>query len=574
MKFQDLRLSEPLLRAIGEKGYTDPTPIQQQAIPPVLEGRDLQGCAQTGTGKTAAFTLPMLQLLAAEPAPKGRRPIRALVLTPTRELAIQIDECCRDYARYTPIRHCVIFGGVNQRPQVDALQKGVDLLVATPGRLLDLIGQGYVTLDTIRFFVLDEADRMLDMGFIHDIRRILPLLPERRQTLFFSATMPESIAALATKILRNPVLVTVTPPASVVETIAQTVHFAEKAEKSQLLIDLLSASDAQQVLVFSRTKHGADKLAKILNRAGIRSCAIHGNKSQNARVKAMNDFKSGECRVMIATDIAARGIDIDQLPLVINYELPEVAETYVHRIGRTGRAGHEGAAWSFCSEDEFEYLCDIQKLTGLTIPTEGPVPEYALRKAAPARKPAQKAAQRPARTQEPKPARNAGAKSAQRPARDADAGQQPAQRPARNTEQKAARNAAKTPQSAQNPAQPEAGATSRPSRPRRRRGTRPAPGTPIEPAGKTASRPADATRGQAPKQGSGNAAKAAGNKSAATAAPKNAPNPAPAPSAKPSRRRKRGGSGNAAGSAAAAAAIAAPAATAEALQKKWWKRWL
>ena len=574
MKFQDLRLSEPLLRAIGEKGYTDPTPIQQQAIPPVLEGRDLQGCAQTGTGKTAAFTLPMLQLLAAEPAPKGRRPIRALVLTPTRELAIQIDECCRDYARYTPIRHCVIFGGVNQRPQVDALQKGVDLLVATPGRLLDLIGQGYVTLDTIRFFVLDEADRMLDMGFIHDIRRILPLLPKRRQTLFFSATMPESIAALAAKILRNPVLVTVTPPASVVETIAQTVHFAEKAEKSQLLIDLLSASDAQQVLVFSRTKHGADKLAKILNRAGIRSCAIHGNKSQNARVKAMNDFKSGECRVMIATDIAARGIDIDQLPLVINYELPEVAETYVHRIGRTGRAGHEGAAWSFCSEDEFEYLCDIQKLTGLTIPTEGPVPEYALRKAAPARKPAQKAAQRPARTQEPKPARNAGAKSAQRPARDADAGQQPAQRPARNTEQKAARNAAKTPQSAQNPAQPEAGATSRPSRPRRRRGTRPAPGTPIEPAGKTASRPADATRGQAPKQGSGNAAKAAGNKSAATAAPKNAPNPAPAPSAKPSRRRKRGGSGNAAGSAAAAAAIAAPAATAEAPQKKWWKRWL
>ena len=574
MKFQDLRLSEPLLRAIGEKGYTDPTPIQEQAIPPALEGRDLMGCAQTGTGKTAAFTLPILQLLSARPRTKGRRSIKALVLTPTRELAIQIDECCRDYARYTPIRHCVIFGGVNQRPQVDALQKGVDLLVATPGRLLDLIGQGYVTLDTIRFFVLDEADRMLDMGFIHDIRRILPLLPERRQTLFFSATMPESIAALAAKILRNPVLVTVTPPASVVETIAQTVHFAEKAEKSQLLIDLLSASDAQQVLVFSRTKHGADKLAKILNRAGIRSCAIHGNKSQNARVKAMNDFKSGECRVMIATDIAARGIDIDQLPLVINYELPEVAETYVHRIGRTGRAGHEGAARSFCSEDEFEYLCDIQKLTGLTIPTEGPVPEYALRKAAPARKPAQKAAQRPARTQEPKPARNAGAKSAQRPARDADAGQQPAQRPARNTEQKAARNAAKTPQSAQNPAQPEAGATSRPSRPRRRRGTRPAPGTPIEPAGKTASRPANATRGQAPKQGSGNAAKAAGNKSAATAAPKNASNPAPAPSAKPSRRRKRGGSGNAAGSAAAAAAIAAPAATAEAPQKKWWKRWL
>ena len=380
MKFQDLRLSEPLLRAIEEKGYTDPTPIQQQAIPPVLEGRDLQGCAQTGTGKTAAFTLPILQLLNAQPPTKGRREIRALVLTPTRELAIQIDECCRDYARYTPIRHCVIFGGVNQRPQVDALQKGVDLLVATPGRLLDLIGQGYVKLDTIRFFVLDEADRMLDMGFIHDIRRILPLLPERRQTLFFSATMPESIAALAAKILHDPVLVTVTPPASVVETISQTVYFAEKAEKSQLLIDLLGESDADQVLVFTRTKHGADKLARILTKAGIKSSAIHGNKSQNARVKAMNDFKSGECRVLIATDIAARGIDISQLPLVINYELPEVPETYVHRIGRTGRAGYEGAAWSFCSEDEYDYLKDIQKLTGLTIPTAGPVPEFAVQK--------------------------------------------------------------------------------------------------------------------------------------------------------------------------------------------------
>ena len=341
MKFQDLRLSEPLLRAIGEKGYTDPTPIQQQAIPPVLEGRDLQGCAQTGTGKTAAFTLPMLQLLAAEPAPKGRRPIR-----------------------YTPIRHCVIFGGVNQRPQVDALQKGVDLLVATPGRLLDLIGQGYVTLDTIRFFVLDEADRMLDMGFIHDIRRILPLLPERRQTLFFSATMPESIAALAAKILRNPVLVTVTPPASVVETIAQTVHFAEKAEKSQLLIDLLSASDAQQVLVFSRTKHGADRIARIVSKAGIGCDAIHGDKSQTARQRALSNFKAGKTRVIVATDIAARGIDIDQLEMVINYDLPDVAETYVHRIGRTGRAGHSGMALTFCASDERPMLADIQKLTG------------------------------------------------------------------------------------------------------------------------------------------------------------------------------------------------------------------
>ena len=533
MKFQDLGLSEPLLRAIGEKGYTDPTPIQQQAILPVLEGRDLQGCAQTGTGKTAAFTLPILQLLAAEPAAKGRREIRALVITPTRELAIQIDECCRDYARYLSIRHCVIFGGVNQRPQVDALQRGVDLLVATPGRLLDLIGQGYISLDKIRFFVLDEADRMLDMGFIHDIRRILPLLPARRQTLFFSATMPSDIAELAAKILHNPVLVTVTPPASVVETIAQKVYFAEKAEKSQLLIDLLSASDAQQVLVFSRTKHGADKLAKILNRAGIQSCAIHGNKSQNARVKAMNDFKSGECRVMIATDIAARGIDIDQLPLVINYELPEVPETYVHRIGRTGRAGYEGTAWSFCSEDEYPYLKDIQKLTGLVIPVEGAVPEFAARQsAAPARKPAQKAAQKPARSAEPKPA--------PRSARNAEP------KPARNPEQK--------------PPQESAEPSARPSRSRRRRGTRPAPGTPIQQANKPA---ADTARKPERKQGSGNAPKPAGNNSAAKTAPEGAPKSS---SARRRKRRPAGGAKPGQGQAAKPAAESAP-------RKSWWKMW-
>ena len=405
INFQDLGLSAPLLRAIEEKGYETPTPIQEQAIPPVLRGRDLQGCAQTGTGKTAAFTLPILQLLAAEPPVRGRREIRALVLTPTRELAIQIDECCRDYARYTPIRHCVIFGGVNQRPQVEALQQGVDLLVATPGRLLDLIGQGYISLTHLRFFVLDEADRMLDMGFIHDIRRILPLLPERRQTLFFSATMPAEIAALAARILHDPELVSVTPPASVVETIAQRVHFAEKSEKSALLIDLLRHSEARQVLVFTRTKHGADRLARILNKAGIEAAALHGNKSQNARVRAMNDFKSGACRVLIATDIAARGIDIDQLPLVINYELPEVAETYVHRIGRTGRAGRDGAAWSFCSEAELEYLLDIQRLTGLTIPVEGEVPEYAARALAEAeRKQAAKAGRRSAPHSAPKAA--------------------------------------------------------------------------------------------------------------------------------------------------------------------------
>ena len=352
MTFKELNLIEPIMHAVAEKGYVTPTPIQEQAIPPALEGRDLMGCAQTGTGKTAAFTLPILQLLSARPRTKGRRPIKALVLTPTRELAIQIDECCRDYARYTDLRHCVIFGGVNQRPQVDALQRGVDLLVATPGRLLDLIGQGYVSLSDIRFFVLDEADRMLDMGFIHDIKRILPLLPKERQTLFFSATMPSDIVTLANSMLHDPVHVTVTPPASVVETISQSVMFAEKAEKKDLLISLLRERSEGSVLVFSRTKHGADRIARILTKAGIEGRAIHGDKSQGARERAMNDFRAGRCRV---------------LPLVINYDLPEVAETYVHRIGRTGRAGHDGTAIAFCSEDERPLLKDIQKLTGLVL---------------------------------------------------------------------------------------------------------------------------------------------------------------------------------------------------------------
>lgn len=367
MTFKELNLIEPIMHAVAEKGYITPTPIQEQAIPPALEGRDLMGCAQTGTGKTAAFTLPILQLLSGQPRTKGRRPVKALVLTPTRELAIQIDECCRDYARYTDLRHCVIFGGVNQRPQVDALQRGVDLLVATPGRLLDLIGQGYVSLSDIRFFVLDEADRMLDMGFIHDIKRILPLLPSERQTLFFSATMPSDIVTLANSMLREPVYVTVTPPASVVETISQSVMFAEKAEKKDLLISLLRERSEGSVLVFSRTKHGADRIARILTKAGIEGRAIHGDKSQGARERAMNDFRAGRCRVLIATDIAARGIDISELPLVINYDLPEVAETYVHRIGRTGRAGHDGTAIAFCSEDERPLLKDIQKLTGLVL---------------------------------------------------------------------------------------------------------------------------------------------------------------------------------------------------------------
>lgn len=380
------------MRAVEEIGYDTPTPIQQQAIPPVLAGRDLLGCAQTGTGKTAAFALPLIQLLEAHPVPRGRRPVRALILTPTRELAIQIDECCRDYARHTHIRHTVIFGGVNQRPQVAALQQGVDLLIATPGRLLDLMGQGFISLSEVRFFVLDEADRMLDMGFIHDIKRLLPLLPKQKQTLFFSATMPASISSLAASLLHNPVFVTVTPPASVVDTIRQCVYFVEKKQKSTLLIELLRRSPELSVLVFSRTKHGADRIARILSKAGIPAKAIHGDKSQNARQNAMADFKSGACRVLIATDIAARGIDISELPLVINYDLPEVPETYVHRIGRTGRAGCEGSAVSFCSEEERPLLQDIQKTIGLTIPAGAPVPFVALeatsaRQQAPAQQP-------------------------------------------------------------------------------------------------------------------------------------------------------------------------------------------
>ena len=429
MTFQELNLIEPLKRAVAEKGYTTPSPIQQQAIPPALEGRDLLGCAQTGTGKTAAFTLPILQLLSAEPRTKGRRTIKALVLTPTRELAIQIDECCRDYARYTDIRHCVIFGGVNQRPQVDALQRGIDLLVATPGRLLDLIGQGYVSLSDIRFFVLDEADRMLDMGFIHDIRRILPLLPEKRQTLFFSATMPDDIVKLANTMLRNPAHVTVTPPASVVETIRQSVLFAEKAEKRTLLASLLRERPESSVLVFSRTKHGADRIARILTKAGIEGRAIHGDKSQGARERAMNDFRSGACRVLIATDIAARGIDISELPLVINYDLPEVPETYVHRIGRTGRAGRDGQAIAFCSEEERPLLKDILKLTGLELdPDSGELaPAQNSRKKPAGKKPdaAQTGEQKQAEEKRAAQKQPAQSQAGQRPGRRKPQGQAP-----------------------------------------------------------------------------------------------------------------------------------------------------
>ena len=362
MTFKDLNITEPIVKASEEKGYANPTPIQVKAIPAALTGKDILGCAQTGTGKTAAFPIPIIQHLQAL---KNRdKSIKALILTPTRELALQISECIDDYAKYTQVRHGVIFGGVNQRAQVNMLHKGVDILVATPGRLLDLMNQGYIHLDNVRHFVLDEADRMLDMGFIHDIKRLLPKLPKEKQTLFFSATMPDTIIALTNSLLKQPVKIAITPKSSTVDTIEQTIYFVEKKEKSKLLISILHKTEGQSVLVFSRTKHNADRIVRVLSKAGIGSQAIHGNKSQNARQSALENFKTGKIRVMIATDIAARGIDINELPLVINYDLPDVPETYVHRIGRTGRAGNEGTALTFCSQEERKLINDIQKLTG------------------------------------------------------------------------------------------------------------------------------------------------------------------------------------------------------------------
>lgn len=368
MTFENLNLVEPVLKALHEEGYETPTPIQREAIPIVLNGKDLLGCAQTGTGKTAAFSIPILQKLYKKERPKGRRVIKALVLTPTRELAIQIGESFQAYGRYTGVNHVVIFGGVSQVPQVEVLQKGVDVLIATPGRLLDLIGQGVISLQTLDYFVLDEADRMLDMGFIHDIKRILPLLPQKRQTLFFSATMPPEIAKLADSILHQPSKVSVTPPASTVDMIEQSVYFVEKADKKGLLIALLKNPEIESALVFSRTKYGADKIARFLNKAGISADAIHGEKSQAARQRALSTFKEHKIKVLVATDIAARGIDVEELAYVVNNDLPEVPETYVHRIGRTGRAGHSGIAISFCSSDEMPLLKDIQKLINKKIP--------------------------------------------------------------------------------------------------------------------------------------------------------------------------------------------------------------
>ena len=351
------------------EGYTAPTPIQEQAIPHVLRGKDLLGCAQTGTGKTAAFAIPILQNLFLTDKNQGQsHHIKALILTPTRELAIQIDESFSAYGKFTGIPHTVIYGGVSQHHQTMQLRKGIDVLIATPGRLLDLISQKIVNINHIKMFVLDEADRMLDMGFIHDVKRIIAQLPEKRQTLFFSATMPPEITKLSASILTEPVRVEVTPVSSTVEKINQLIYLVEKNDKRQLLVHLLKTEDIQNALVFTRTKYGADKIARDLQKAGIKADAIHGNKTQNARQKALNNFKEGKTRVLVATDIAARGIDIDSLSHVINFELPNIPETYVHRIGRTGRAGAVGAAYSFCDMEERAFLRDIHKLTDQTIP--------------------------------------------------------------------------------------------------------------------------------------------------------------------------------------------------------------
>ena len=368
MPFQRLEIIEPILRSLKEEGYTIPTPIQAEAIPLVLAGKDLLGCAQTGTGKTAAFAIPILQQLYLKKHTGHKRTIRSLIVTPTRELAIQIGESFKAYGRHTGLHHTVVFGGVGQAPQTSALHKGVDILVATPGRLLDLMNQGHISLKDIEIFVLDEADRMLDMGFIHDIKKLLVALPKKRQSLFFSATMPPEIVKLAAGILHHPARVEVTPVSSTAETINQFICFVDKGNKNALLLELLKDPKIKTALVFTRTKHGADKVARVLSKNNVGAEAIHGNKAQNARQRALSNFKAQSTRVLVATDIAARGIDVDDLEYVINYDIPNVPETYVHRIGRTGRAGANGTAFSFCDPEERPFLRDIEKLIGKKIP--------------------------------------------------------------------------------------------------------------------------------------------------------------------------------------------------------------
>ncbi len=362
MLFRSLNIIEPILKAVEEEGYTVPTPIQAEAIPIILQGTDLLGCAQTGTGKTAAFAIPILQLLSANKSFGKTKKIRSLIVTPTRELAIQIEESFKAYGRHAGLTYTVLFGGVGQNPQTAALKKGVDIVVATPGRLLDLMNQGFLSLRDVEIFVLDEADRMLDMGFIHDVKKLIAVLPKNRQSLFFSATMPPDIVKLANSILHNPVKVSVTPDSSTVEIIQQSVFFVDKGNKSALLLEILKNPKIKTVLVFTRTKHGANTVVKILLKHDITAEAIHGNKAQTARQRALANFKDQTTRVLVATDIAARGIDVDDLQYVINYEMPNIPETYVHRIGRTGRAGAEGTAYSFCDAEEKEYLRDIEKL--------------------------------------------------------------------------------------------------------------------------------------------------------------------------------------------------------------------
>ncbi|WP_158045796.1 DEAD/DEAH box helicase [Skermanella pratensis] len=376
--FSELGLSEPILRAISAENYSNPTPIQAQAVPHLIQGRDLLGVAQTGTGKTAAFALPILHRLSENRTRPMSYGARVLVLTPTRELAIQIGESFATYGRHLPLTRTVIFGGVGQNPQVQSMARGVDILVATPGRLLDLIGQGFIKLDRLEVFVLDEADRMLDMGFIHDVRRVIKVLPTKRHTLFFSATMPPEIAKLADKILTEPVRVEVTPVSSTAERIEQRIMFVEKADKRPLLGEVLKRPDIGRALVFTRTKHGANRVVEQLGQIAVRAEAIHGNKSQTARQRALENFRSGEIRVLVATDIAARGIDIDGITHVINYDLPNVPESYVHRIGRTARAGTSGIAISFCDSEERAYLKDIEKLIKVRIPVVEDHPWHSL----------------------------------------------------------------------------------------------------------------------------------------------------------------------------------------------------
>ena len=370
MKFEDLKIVEPIMKALKNKGYAEPTPIQAKAIPHILKRKDVLGCAQTGTGKTAAFAIPIIQLIhQIDGQQQGKPTLRSLIVTPTRELAIQIEENIRDYSKHTSIKHAVIFGGVKQNAQVDQLKKGVHILVATPGRLLDLVSQNIISLNDIKLFVLDEADRMLDMGFIHDIKKLLKILPEKRQSLFFSATMPKNIIDLSNTILKNPIKVEVTPVSSTAETIQQYLYYTNRTDKNKLLLHILKERQIEQVLIFVRTKHGADRIFRFLQKNKIKAASIHGDRAQNQRQKALKDFKAKNIKALVATDIAARGIDIEKLTYTINLDVPNIAETYVHRIGRSGRAGEDGIAISICEPEENEYIRGIQKLIGKKITT-------------------------------------------------------------------------------------------------------------------------------------------------------------------------------------------------------------